>query len=77
MSGLTDRRTISFVVRLWQEPVAEDAAPVWRGQIEEVESGEISHFQLSPALVGFLSRLMTDRSSHRVPSEPVPEGKSQ
>jgi len=58
MQTQTDRRTISFVVRIWQEPGKVGAPPLWRGQIEEVTSGEVSYFQLSAALIEFLARIV-------------------
>jgi len=58
MDTLTERRTTSFVVRVWQEPGKVGAPPLWRGQIEEVTSGEVSNFQLSMALIEFLARIV-------------------
>ncbi len=68
MYSLTDRHTISLVVRLWQEPGQPDDPPLWRGQIQEVASGETSHFQLSPALVNFLTKILqTDPKTQNNP----------
>jgi len=58
MHSLTDRHTISLVVRLWQEPGQTDDPPFWRGQIQEVASGETSHFQLSPLLIDFMTAVV-------------------
>ncbi|MFQ5855304.1 MAG: hypothetical protein ACE5LU_06650 [Anaerolineae bacterium] len=48
-----ERHTISFILRLWVEPM-EPGEPQWRGQIEHVGSGEKTHFQVPPALLEFL-----------------------
>ena len=49
-----ERHTISFIIRLWVEPM-QLGEPQWRGQIEHVETGEKTHFQVPAALVGFLA----------------------
>jgi hypothetical protein len=48
-----ERRTISFVIRLWVEPAPEQDTPLWRGQIEHVGSGETMHFQIPTPLLEF------------------------
>ncbi|HBY97442.1 MAG: hypothetical protein M5U01_38610 [Ardenticatenaceae bacterium] len=50
-----ERRTISFVVRLWLEPMPQQSESHWRGQIEHVGSGEKVHFQVPAALLAFLA----------------------
>jgi len=54
MSHPSERHTISFILRLWVEPIQTEGEPRWRGQIEHVGSGEKTHFQLPAALVEFL-----------------------
>lgn len=58
MSQSFERRTISFVVRLWAEPGPAPGALNWRGQIEHVGSGRITHFAIPPALVEFLTECL-------------------
>jgi hypothetical protein len=55
MTPWTERRTISFILRLWVEPAATGEQPRWQGQIEHVGSGQITHFQIPAALVEFLT----------------------
>ena len=53
MSQPFERHTTSFILRLWVEPM-QSSESQWRGQIEHVDSGEKTHFQLPAALVEFL-----------------------
>jgi len=53
MSQPFERHTTSFILRLWVEPM-QSGESQWRGQIEHVETGEKTHFQVPAALVGFL-----------------------
>lgn len=53
MSQPFERRTISFIIRLWVEPAPEQGTPLWRGQIERVGGGEIAYFQVPAALLEF------------------------
>ncbi|GEM_PF-3534794 len=55
MADLFERRTIAFVVRLWQEPMHRSGEPAWRGQIEHVGSHEAAHFEVPAGLVSFLA----------------------
>lgn len=64
-----ERRTISFVVRLWAEPMQRQGEPHWRGQIEHVGSGEKVHFQVPAALLEFLAEHI-----ERLPPPPVARG---
>lgn len=56
MSHDFERHTVSFVIRLWQEPAAGKDASQWRGQIEHVPSGEQTYFQISNSLWEFFSQ---------------------
>jgi len=47
-SGLPDEQ-VEFVLRIWLEE--GNGASFWRGSIQEIESGLISHFQDGPALL--------------------------
>lgn len=51
-----ERHTISFILRLWVEPVQQPGEPRWRGQIEHVGSGEKTYFELPATLLAFLAR---------------------
>lgn len=55
MSQALERRTVSLIVRLWAEPTSTPGVLNWRGQVEHVGSGQITHFQIPPALVEFLT----------------------
>lgn len=44
MSDRLPRRTMIFIVRVWAEYL-EQTPPVWRGEIEDVESKEVMRFQ--------------------------------
>lgn len=55
-----ERHTISFIVRLWVEPLREEGESRWRGQIEHVESGDKAHFELPATLLTFLARITQD-----------------
>jgi hypothetical protein len=48
-----ERHTVSFVVRLWVEPL-QTGQMHWRGQIEHVGSGQKTHFQVPAALLDFV-----------------------
>jgi hypothetical protein len=54
MTPLAERRTISFILRLWVEPTATYGQPRWQGQIEHVGSGQTTHFQVPAAFLDFL-----------------------
>ena len=44
MSDRLPRRTVIFIVRVWAEYL-EQTPPVWRGEVEDVESKEVTRFQ--------------------------------
>lgn len=47
----------SFVVRIWSEAADENGdASAWRGTVEEVLSGESSHFQNFDGLLDFIQQ---------------------
>lgn len=54
MSQSFERRTVSLVVRLWVEPMEQSGVSQWRGQIEQVGSGEKAHFH---DVAGLLEKL--------------------
>jgi hypothetical protein len=43
VSDCLPRRTVIFIVRVWAEYL-EQTPPVWRGEIEHVESKEVMRF---------------------------------
>lgn len=44
-----------FIVRVWREPrELEDAAIIWRGVIEHVDSGDRRYFRRLGAVTGFI-----------------------
>jgi hypothetical protein len=47
---------ISFVVRLWVEPRQEEGRPRWRGQIEQVGSGEQAYFRDVEGLLAAMAK---------------------
>lgn len=53
------RKTLTFVVRIWAEYLEADPSD-WRGELEEVEKGSVSHFQnkeeLQRAIDNFFAR---------------------
>jgi hypothetical protein len=56
MSSL-DERSHTFVVRIWEErrDVA-DAAPTWRGRVDDVRTGVRRYFTTLEDLVNYLSQ---------------------
>lgn len=56
-----DQRTFAFIVKIWWERRdVEQAAPVWRGSIEDVQSGRRVYFRSLHELCQYLE--------HRVPT---------
>ena len=56
MSSL-DERSHTFVVRIWEERRdVEDAAPTWRGRVDDVRTGERRYFTRLEDLVAYLSQ---------------------
>jgi hypothetical protein len=66
MGGLMDRtikrHTITLVVRIWAEYL-EQSPPLWRGEIERLDSGEKAHFQQLPQILGFIQRSLTPETT--------------
>ena len=55
MSSL-DERSHTFVVRIWEERRdLADAAPTWRGRVDDVRTGSRTYFSRLEDLVGYLS----------------------
>lgn len=77
MSSPTERHTISLIVRLWQETGQTGDAPRWRGQIQEVSTGETSHFQLPSALIDFLMITFESRRRTLAAAPPIDETATQ
>jgi hypothetical protein len=50
-----DQGEQAFIVRVWREGRdAKDAAPIWRGAVSHVTSGELIYFQSPDRLVAFI-----------------------
>jgi hypothetical protein len=58
-SGLPDEQ-VEFVLRIWLEE--GNGASFWRGSVQEIESGLISHFQDGPALLRFVNARLVARN---------------
>lgn len=52
------RRTVTFIVRVWAEYL-EQTPPVWRGEIEQVDSKEVRRFGSLRAMNDWIGRLLT------------------
>ncbi|GAB4282502.1 MAG: hypothetical protein Kow0058_00970 [Roseovarius sp.] len=50
----------SFVARIWLER-HRNGAPVWRGHIQHVQSGEERHFRRLAEMCAFMERLTEER----------------
>ncbi|MBI1741857.1 hypothetical protein HYR54_02195 [Candidatus Acetothermia bacterium] len=55
-----ERRTVSFIVRLWTESSEIQKTSDWRGQIEHVGSGELAYFQGADRLVETVIQLVPE-----------------
>ena len=49
------RHTETFIVRLWVEYL-EQTTPTWRGEIEHVGSGKVTHFKDLSEIDGHIQR---------------------
>jgi hypothetical protein len=56
MAQLFERRTISFVIRLWIESAEEGGEAEWRGQVEQVANGESAYFRDPAGLLAHLAK---------------------
>ena len=62
-----DQRTFAFIVKIWWERRdVEQAAPVWRGSVEDVQSGRRVYFGSLPELCAYLEQ--------RAPTYEAPSG---
>lgn len=57
MAQRFERQTISFILRLWVESGEHQNQPQWRGQIEQVGSGEKVHFEDVTRLLETVAKL--------------------
>ena len=55
MSQPFEVHTISFIVRLWAEPLQADDKYRWRGQIEHVGGEETAYFEVPTGLLEFVA----------------------
>lgn len=60
------RRTITFVVRLWVEYL-DQSTPSWRGEVERLDSGEITHFQQLPQILALIQKSISPASETEYP----------
>ena len=50
MGALPDRHTQTFILRIWREYL-DEVPPSWRGEIEDVNSKEVTRFGSREALM--------------------------
>lgn len=67
-----ERRTLTFVVRVWLEPMHQQGEPRWRGQIEHIGSGETAYFKAESGIAEFLAAHIWQMTQH----EQLIEGRS-
>jgi hypothetical protein len=60
---------VEFVVGLWLEE--GNGASFWRGSVEEIESGLVSHFQDGRVLLRFLNRRPAARNGIALARSPA------
>jgi hypothetical protein len=51
---------LQFVLRIWLEE--GNGASFWRGSVQEIDGGVVSHFQDGPALLRFLNDRLIART---------------
>lgn len=69
MSQSFERRTMTFIVRLWMEPALGGSSPQWRGQVEPVGGGGTAYFQVPASLLELLLRHAADLREYGVDAE--------
>ncbi len=69
MAESLERRAVSFIVRLWREPMQQQGAAQWRGQIQRVDSGETASFQIPESFLDFLRAHLPLVGEHAAPFE--------
>jgi len=67
VSDRLSRRTVTFIVRVWAE-YREQTPPVWRGEIEDVESREVMRFQTLGEVTDHL-RLTVEKQLEQIKKE--------
>jgi hypothetical protein len=67
-SGLPDEQ-VEFVLRIWLEE--GDGARFWRGSVQEIDSGLVSHFQDGGALLRFLNQRLVARNGIELARSPA------
>lgn len=70
-------RTYLFTVRVWLEDLGEGQRE-WRGEVQEVKSGEVRYFREWPTLVALLQAMLPKQggSGLRLPPDQERGGKS-
>lgn len=66
--GLPDEQA-EFVLRIWLEE--GNGASFWRGSVQEIDSGQVSHFQDGQALLRFLNARLVARNGIALPRGPA------
>ncbi len=62
--------THSFILRCWREPrEIEEAAPVWRGEVEHVPTGKRIYFKNFEELKGFLASYLPEMTAEETRKE--------
>ena len=62
-STVQKQHDASFVVRIWWEKRgSEQAAPLWRGYIQHVQSGQTAYFSSTHELLALMARWAGDLS---------------
>lgn len=70
MQRLGERRTAAFIVRVWIEYLS-GAPPVWRGEIENVQTKEVVRFRHPGEIALYVQRCVSaqlsrdDEEDHR------------
>ena len=54
------RRTVIFIVRVWAEYL-EETPPLWRGEIERADTGEVKPFETLEAMNDWIGLCLTQR----------------
>jgi hypothetical protein len=71
--GLPDEQ-VGFVLRIWLEQ--SNGASFWRGSVQDIDSGLVSHFQDGPTLLRLLNDRLVARNGLELARSP-PGGQRQ
>jgi hypothetical protein len=62
-----------FTVRIWMEHLG-DGRVEWRGQVQEVLSGEVHYFRDWPRLIAHLEQMLPELEARRAGLDQGPQG---